>query len=131
MTKWLISVSRNYPLDFSYDVICWILVPVMGANLEVILRSSIPLELQGRVYACRNPLQFFTRPIGLFLGGFMVDSLCEPFMEAHSNSAMLASLFGSGKGSGVAMMMLILGLAGSAWCLLNARFMKKYHFSEE
>ena len=49
MTKWLLSVSRNYPLDFSYDVICWILVPVMGANLEVILRSSIPLELQGRV----------------------------------------------------------------------------------
>lgn len=29
------------------------------------------------------------------------------------------------------MMMLILGLGGSAWCLLNARFMKKYHFSEE
>ena len=74
---------------------------------------------------------YFTRPIGLFLGGFMVDSLCEPFMEAHSNSAMLTSLFGSGKGSGAAMMMLILGLAGSAWCLLNSSFMKKYHFSEE
>ena len=44
----------------------------------------------------------------------MVDSMCEPFMQAHANSAMLASLFGSGKGSGAAMMMLILGLAGSA-----------------
>ena len=136
----LISMgSENFILAFSREpilwcisqVIGWILVPVMGANLEVILRSSIPVELQGRVYACRNTLQFFTRPIGLFLGGFMVDSLCEPFMQAHSNSAMLTSLFGSGKGSGAAMMMLILGLVGSAWCLLNARFMKKYHFSEE
>lgn len=84
----LISMgSENFILAFSREpilwcisqVIGWILVPVMGANLEVILRSSIPVELQGRVYACRNTLQFFTRPIGLFLGGFMVDSLCEPF----------------------------------------------------
>ena len=50
------------------QVIGWILVPVMSANLDVIFRSTIPVELQGRVYACRNTLQFFTIPIGLFLG---------------------------------------------------------------
>ena len=31
-----------------------------------------PVELQGRVYACRNSLQFFTIPIGMLLGGWML-----------------------------------------------------------
>ena len=62
-------------------MIGWLLVPVMSTNEEVILRSSIPVELQGRVYACRNTLQFFTIPIGMFFGGFMVDNVCEPFMS--------------------------------------------------
>ena len=44
-------------------------------------RNLGPLELQGRVYACRNTLQFFTIPIGLFLGGFLVDRVCEPYMS--------------------------------------------------
>ncbi|MCI5771704.1 MAG: hypothetical protein MR021_02645 [Clostridiales bacterium] len=31
-------------------------VSIMADNLDVILRSTIPVELQGRVYACRNTL---------------------------------------------------------------------------
>ena len=52
------------------QIIGWLLVPVMNANLDVILRTTIPVDMQGRVYSCRNTLQFFTIPIGLFLGGF-------------------------------------------------------------
>ncbi|MDE7427837.1 MAG: MFS transporter, partial [Lachnospiraceae bacterium] len=58
------------------QVIGWVLVPVMSANLDVILRTTIPVEMQGRVYSCRNTLQFFTIPVGLFLGGLMVDQVC-------------------------------------------------------
>ena len=49
----------------------WVVVPIMGASLNVVLRSTIPVEIQGRVYACRNTLQFFTIPIGFFLGGLL------------------------------------------------------------
>ena len=84
----------------------------MSANQNVIMRNEIPVELQGRVYACRNTLQFFTIPIGLFLGGFLVDRVCEPYM---SNSGYaLSFLFGEGKGSGAAMVLFILGVAGTA-----------------
>lgn len=76
------------------------MVPVMSTNEEVILRSSIPVELQGRVYACRNTLQFFTIPIGMFFGGFMVDNVCEPFMVRYGHLSYLNMLFGFGKGSG-------------------------------
>ena len=136
----LISLgSENFILAFAREpvvwcigqVIGWILVPVMSANLDVILRNVIPVDLQGRVYACRNTLQFFTIPIGLFIGGTMVDRVCEPFMDSHSYSKVLTMLFGSGKGSGAALMMFILGVTGSILCIVTGRRLKKYHYSED
>ncbi len=106
----------------------WIVVPVMGANLNVILRSTIPVQMQGRVYACRNTLQFFTIPIGFFLGGLLVDVVCEPMMA--KKIPWLTWLFGSGKGSGAAMMSFLLGIAGTLICLFFGRKLKKYHFEE-
>ena len=82
------------------------------------------------MYACRNTLQFFTIPIGLFWGGFMVDSVCEPYMAAHGDSPVLRALFGSGKGSGAAMMMFLLGVVGCLFCLMAGQKLKTYHFSE-
>ena len=106
----------------------WVVVPIMGASLNVVLRSTIPVEMQGRVYACRNTLQFFTIPIGFFLGGLLVDQVCEPIMA--KNIHWLAGLFGSGKGSGAAMVMFLLGIAGVAICLVFGKKLNRYHFEE-
>ena len=130
--------SENYLLAFSREpalwcigqVIGWILVPVMSANLNVIMRNTIPIELQGRVYATRNTLQFFTIPLGLALGGFMVDNVCEPFMAANGSVPWLSALFGSGKGSGAALMMFILGVLGTVFCLVSGRKLKQYSYIE-
>lgn len=130
--------TENFILAFSREPLLWcigqgigwLLVPVMSANLDVILRGSIPVELQGRVYACRNTLQFFTIPIGLFWGGFLVDAVCEPFMAAHRDLPLLQTLFGTGKGSGAALMMFLLGVTGSLFCLLVGKKLKQYHYRE-
>ena len=130
--------TENFLLAFAREpfiwcvgqIIGWILVPVMSANLDVILRSTIPVELQGRVYACRNTLQFFTIPIGLFLGGFMVDNVCEPLMFALGDSSILKTLFGTGKGSGAAFMLFILGVSGSIFCIITGKKVKKYQYNE-
>ena len=106
----------------------WVVVPIMGASLNVVLRSTIPVEMQGRVYACRNTLQFFTIPIGFFLGGLLVDQVCEPIMAR--NIHWLAGLFGSGKGSGAAMVMFLLGIAGVAICLVFGQRLNRYRFEE-
>lgn len=135
----LISMGvENYMMAFCREpwlwclgqIIGWILVPVMSANYDVIFRSTVPIELQGRVYACRNTLQFFTIPIGLFLGGFMVDDIFEPFMEMHQGHEGLAFLFGHGKGSGAAVAMFVLGVAGTLHCLFFGRKLNKYKFKD-
>ncbi len=128
--NFLLAFSREPVLWCIGQIIGWILVPIMSANMDVILRTTIPVELQGRVYACRNTLQFFTIPIGLFLGGFMVDNICEPFMSASENLSILKTFFGTGKGSGAALMMFILGVCGSLICIITGRKLRKYRYDE-
>ncbi len=127
--NFILAFSREPVLWCAGQIVGWMLVPVMSANLDVILRNTIPLELQGRVYACRNTFQFFTIPIGLLFGGFMVDEVCEPFMAGQTG--MWTTLFGSGKGSGAALMMGILGVAGVVHCLIFGRCLKKYHYEDK
>ena len=129
--NFLLAFSRSPVLWCIGQMIGWILVPVMGANQNVIMRNTVPVELQGRVYACRNTLQFFTIPIGLAWGGFMVDSVCEPFMRVNASSGLLTLLFGTGKGSGAALMMFLLGAAGVLWCLAAGRRLRRYAYTEE
>lgn len=128
--NFILAFSREPILWCIGQIIGWLFVPVMSTNLEVILRGSIPVELQGRVYACRNTVQFFTIPIGLFLGGFMVDNICEPFMVKCGDLSILKMLFGTGKGSGAALMMFILGVSGSLICIIVGKKLKKYHYNE-
>lgn len=129
--NFLLAFSREPVLWCIGQVIGWILVPIMSANMDVILRTSIPVELQGRVYACRNTFQFFTIPIGLFIGGFMVDNVCEPFMRIYGDVSILKACFGTGKGSGAALMMFVLGVSGSLICIITGRKLKKYQYHEK
>ena len=87
--------------------------------------------MQGRVYACRNTLQFFTIPIGYFLGGLLVDNAFEPLLAQVPVTGLLARLVGTGKGSGAALMMLVLGFAGVAVCMVFGGLLRKYHWTDE
>ena len=128
--NFLLAFSQTPALWCMGQIIGWILVPLMNANLDVILRSTIPVEMQGRVYSCRNTLQFFTIPLGLFAGGFLVDHVCEPVMASPMARGLLTDLFGSGKGSGAAMVMFILGVLGVGVCLIFGRILHKYKYDE-
>ena len=62
--------------------------------------------------------QFFTIPVGYLLGGVLVDQVFEPFMAAQSTESAFTALFGSGKGSGAAMLFLVLAFVGELTCLI-------------
>lgn len=135
----LISMSsENFLLAFGKTplvwcigaVLGWLVIPLMNANLDVIYRSSIPLDMQGRVYSCRNTLQFFTIPIGFLLGGLLVDKVFEPLMAAQPAGSPLISLFGETKGAGAAMLFAIIGVAGVLVCLIFNLILWKYRWSE-
>jgi MFS family permease len=88
-------------------------LPFLSANLTTIMRTKVPIEMQGRVFAARDTFQFITIPIGLALGGMLADYIFEPFMLAASPIQHIFSLLvGTGKGSGMAVIFLITGTIG-------------------
>ena len=95
----------------------WIAIPLMSTNLDAIMRLHVPEQVQGRVYSVRNSLQFFTIPVGYFLGGFLVDRVFEPIMAVQREGSVLTRMFGSGKGSGAAFLFFIIAFAGIGVCL--------------
>ena len=114
------------PAAWCIAQICgWLFIPMMGANLDVILRTNIPTEKQGRVFSCRNTLQFFTIPVGYFLGGALIDGVMEPWMAVQEAESLAARLFGFGAGAGASVMFGILGVVGTAICLIFWRIIKK------
>lgn len=135
----LISMStENFFLAFGNStllwaagaVLGWLTIPYMNANMDVIFRKTIPGEMQGRVFACRNALQFFTIPVGFFVGGVLVDEVFEPLMSGIRGESVLLRLFGNGKGSGAAFLFFCIGIAGAAVCVVFWLVLRKYRWND-
>ena len=125
--NFILAFGNSPPVWCIGAVLGWLFIPVMNANMDVIFRTQIPLEVQGRVYSARNTLQFFTIPVGYFLGGILVDKVFEPFMAKRASESFFVTLFGSEKGSGAAMLFMVIGFIGVITCLI---FRKDKHIWE-
>lgn len=115
--NFILALGRDINTWCLGAVLGWIFIPLVITNMEVIFRANIPPAMQGRVYAARNTLQFFTIPLGYLLGGCLVDKVFEPFMANQLNSSLLVTLFGAGKGSGAALLFFVIGVLGMLSCL--------------
>ncbi len=111
----------DIPWGISMSPVVWLLagvignfpIPFLSANLVTIMRVKVPMAMQGRVFAARDTLQFFTIPLGLLLSGTLADHVFEPLMAGTSLLRNVLSFFvGSGKGSGMAVMFLMTGVLG-------------------
>ena len=115
--NFILAFGRSTPVWCVGMALGWLFIPMMGANMDVLFRLRIPLGMQGRVYAARNTLQFFTIPVGYLLGGALVDRVFEPLMASAPTQGVLHQLFGLGKGSGAALLFAVIGLFGALSCL--------------
>jgi len=122
----LMSFQRSLPLWVFFAFAGNAPLPFLSANLTAIMRTKVPLEMQGRVFSARDTIQYSTIPVGLLLGGVLADHVFEPFMTMVSPiQSILSVLFGTGKGSGIAVMFFIVGAVGcvsSFMCLKNPAY---------
>lgn len=119
--NFLLAFGRSVPVWCVGAVTGWLCIPLMNANMDVLFRNRIPVSMQGRVFSVRNTLQFFTIPIGYFLGGLLVDRVFEPFMAARPSGSLLVAAFGSGKGAGAALLFFVIAFVGIVTCLIFRR----------
>jgi hypothetical protein len=116
------GIGRAVPLWVIAAFVGNLPLPLLNANLTTVMRTNVPLEMQGRVTATRNTLQFASIPFSLLLAGVLSDHVFEPFMATASPlQTLCAALVGTGKGSGIALMILLCGILGSAFSCLGLR----------
>ena len=116
--NFFLAFGRSLPVWCIGAFLGWIAIPLLNTNMNAVMRLNIPQEIQGRVYAARNSLQFFTIPLGYMLGGAAVDCAFEPLMAMQTEGSLLTRLFGMGKGSGAACFFAVLGVAGVVTCIV-------------
>lgn len=94
----------------------------MNANLTNVMRTSVPMDMQGRVFAAQGTLQFGMIPLGYLLDGWLSDYVMEPLMFTGSApSRLLAPLVGTGRRSRMAALFLFTGCIGAIMSLWELR----------
>ena len=115
----LLGIGQHYLIWMIAVFLGNVMIPVFSAQISYLMRVNVPYSMQGRVFSMRNTLQYSVIPIGNLLGGFLSDHVFEPFMKSNSNFAKLAQkLVGTGTGSGIGLLFVVLGLLGYVGSIL-------------
>ena len=110
----LMGIGRNIYVWGIAGLAASIPIPFIMAGQKIIMYKTVPKEIQGRIFAVRNAIQYSSIPVGILLGGYLADYVFEPFMESQNTASMiLQKIVGSGPGSGMAVMFLCTGVLGS------------------
>jgi len=110
----LMGIGRNIYVWSLAGLAASIPIPFIMAGQKIIMYKTVPKEIQGRIFAVRNAIQYSSIPVGILLGGYLADYVFEPFMESQNTASMiLQKIVGSGPGSGMAVMFLCTGVLGS------------------
>ena len=111
------------PLAWSIAAfVSYLSAAILNANLDTVMRTHVPIEMQGRVFSAKDTLQNCTIPLGLFFGGILADYVFEPFMETASPlQNALSVFFGSGSGAGMAVMFFLVGILGTSISFMQLR----------
>ncbi len=118
----MMGIGRNVIVWSIAGLAASLPIPFINAGQMVILYRNIPEEIQGRIFAVRNAIQFSSIPLGILLGGLLADYVFEPFMlMENSVTLFLRMLVGKGKGSGMAVMFLCTGILGALFSFLFYR----------
>jgi MFS family permease len=83
-------------------------LPVIGALMATILQNKTPPDLQGRVFGINDQLGMLLTPFSFLMTAWVVDNMLEPAV-GQPEWAAFAPLVGSVPGSGMGLVMVIIG----------------------
>ena len=116
----LMGVGKNIVIWSLAGIAASVPIAFINAGQTVIMYKQVPEEIQGRIFAVRNALQYSTIPVGILLGGFLADCVFEPFMKTdNALTVILHKIVGSGTGSGIAVMFLCTGILGALFSFIS------------
>jgi MFS transporter, DHA3 family, macrolide efflux protein len=87
-------------------------VPVLTACTDVLWQRSVPVELQGRVFAVRIMTAQIVAPVGFLVAAPLAEHVAEPLMApgGRLGAGLAGALLGAGPGRGTALVLELAGL---------------------
>ncbi|WP_297408077.1 MFS transporter [uncultured Cetobacterium sp.] len=89
-------------------------IPFSDANKAYIWKDKIKQENRGRIFAYRNTLESLSRPIGMLLGGLIVEYSFQGIVK--NNFQLIELYFGNTKGGAIALLFVFTGVLGFCVC---------------
>jgi hypothetical protein len=119
---WLIGGIGMAIMGFAGGLPIWVVgialtslvIPLVNGSNQAIWQSKVAPDIQGRVFAARRLIAWLTNPISPLIGGVLADFVLEPAAIAGTGlPSVLASIVGTGAGSGMGTLMVFCGLASA------------------
>lgn len=119
LTGIFLAVSRNAVLWCIFAFLQYLCAAIMNVEWGAQMRAAVPIEMQGCVFSTRDTIQNCTIPLGLYLGGCLTDRVFEPMMAKDTAiRSLFLPLVGDGQGAGIALLFLLVSVAGFSVCAL-------------
>lgn len=113
------GIAQNVYLWATIMFLCCLGIPFYFTYETAIIRETVPVEKQGRIFAAKGMLSQILMPVGYLVGALLADKLFEPMMKGSGVAQELFSkLVGTGAGSGMGLIFVISGVAGVIFTLL-------------
>ncbi|MFC4588788.1 non-ribosomal peptide synthetase/MFS transporter [Sphaerisporangium corydalis] len=85
---------------------------LLNGHWQTMIQTKVGMELQGRILASNRMIANLTEPLGYLLAGQLADAVFEPAMrDGGWLSGSAGGVLGTGPGRGMALMIVILGVA--------------------
>jgi predicted MFS family arabinose efflux permease len=111
----LMAASRGVVAWCAAMLVGAALVPVVNGTFQSILQTKVPPDRLGRVFGAVIFVTQISAPLAMVSSGLLADRIFEPRAAAGTGLVgLLQPLLGKGPGTGMATMLLLAGLCGTA-----------------
>ncbi|MEW6718325.1 MAG: MFS transporter [Chloroflexota bacterium] len=110
----MLGIGTGLPIWMPFMLLFTMVVPLVNTSNQAIWQSKVAPDLQGRVFAARRLIAWFTQPIAPIIAGILADFVMEPAMRTQTTlSALFSGLVGTGAGAGMGLMIVFCGLVSA------------------
>ena len=108
----LFGFGRDLTIWIPTVFVATVTTPLVSGSSQAIWQAKVAPDVQGRVFAARRLIAWFTQPIAPIISGVLADYVLEPAMMVNTSS--LAHFFGrwvgSGPGAGMSLLFIFSGV---------------------
>jgi MFS family permease len=106
----LIGIGKGFPFWAAGMFLGSFISPLINASNQAIWQSKVPPDIQGKVFSIRRLIAQVVSPISMLVAGPLADRVFEPLMKSASPLSSLGRIFGTGPGSGMSLLISLMGL---------------------